>query len=88
MSPCRTFKFRDRIDNACNLFEELVNDLRHGNEPDWECIAELDYQLKLLSDMIDADCAEIEWEEEKKEQAELKWLEQLNNLSAQLDDVK
>ena len=67
MSPCRMYKFRDRIENASNLFEELADDLRHGNEPDWECVAELDYQLKLLSDMIEADCAELEWEEEKKE---------------------
>lgn len=67
MSPCRMYKFRDRIENASNLFEELADDLRHGNEPDWECVAELDYQLKLLSDMIEADCAELEWEEEKHE---------------------
>lgn len=88
MSPCRTFKFRDRIDNACNLFEELADDLRHGNEPDWECMAELGYQLNLLSNMIEADCVEIEWEEEKKERGGFEWLEQLNNLSAPLDDVK
>lgn len=88
MSPCRTFKYRDRIDNACNLFEELADDLRHGNEPDWECMAELGYQLNLLSNMIEADCAEIEWEEEKKERGGFEWLEQLNNLSAQLDDIK
>lgn len=88
MSPCRTFKYRDRIDNACNLFEELADDLRHGNEPDWECMAELGYQLNLLSNMIEADCAELEWEEEKKCNAEFEWMQQLNNLSAQLDDVK
>ena len=88
MSPCRTFKYRDRIDNACNLFEELADDLRHGNEPEWECMAELSYQLKLLSSMIEADCAEIEWEEEKKSNADFEWMQQLNNLSAQLDDVK
>lgn len=88
MSPCRTFKFRDRIENACYLFDELADDLRHGNDPEWECMAELGYQLNLLSNMIEADCAEIEWEEEKKSKAEFEWMEQLNNLSAQLDDVK
>lgn len=88
MSPCRTFKYRDLIDDACNLFEELADDLRHGNEPDWERMAELKYQLKLLSHMIEADCAEIELEDEKKSKAHFEWLEQLNNLSAQLDDIK
>lgn len=67
MSPCRTFKFRDRIDKACDLFEELADDLRHGNEPNWEYMTELGYQLNLLSNMIEADCAELEWEEEKHE---------------------
>lgn len=67
MTPCRTFKYRDRINNVAHIFEEIADNLAHGNEPEYSTIFEVQYQLKILSDMIEADCAEIEWEEEKKE---------------------
>lgn len=78
MTPCATFTARDKAREARHKFDELVDELRHGNEANWELMLDIKELLCDLEYMLESDCEDIIEVDDDKELEDIfkYWLDQ------------
>lgn len=96
MTPCKTFDFQTKIQEARHSWGIIKDDIAHGLDPELheEEMVKLTTLLGLLEHMIDAECSELIEEDDAHESEDIftHWIREgaekrLNHIQC-LDDLK